>query len=131
MSESGSLTAEEQAILGVVSARFPVSWAPYCDIGEEIGQTEIAVLNAVLKLRMTDVITRIGATFAEGFEPADDIEHAVAGLINDIPSGEHPFDEIHEMLEMRGIDRTAEWVVERVNGWIDSGAITHFGAEPA
>ncbi len=113
------------------SREFPVSWAPYCDLGEEIGQNEIDVLNIVLKLRMTGVVPRLGAVFAESFDPADAADQELASLLVDIPSSEHPYDEMHELLEYRGVDVTAEWVRERIVGWISDGTIVSFGVQPA
>ena len=52
-------------------------------------------------------------------------------LLIDIPTGEHPFDEIHEQLEFRGIDVGREWVRARVNEWIGDGTIIAFGVAPA
>ncbi len=49
-------------------------------------------------------------------------------LQEDLPTGEHPFDEIHEQLEYRGVDVTSDWVLERTQTWIDSGVIRRFGA---
>jgi DNA-binding Lrp family transcriptional regulator len=133
MSESqaggAALTPDEEAVLDAVRERFPVSWAPYCDIGESIGQSEVDVLNTVLKLRMTGTIPRIGATFAESFTPGEDADAALVSLLADIPTSEHPFEEIHEQLEFRGVDVTADWVRERIGEWIAEGTITSFGVQ--
>ena len=32
------LTEQERTVLEAVRTGFPVSWAPYCDIGDSIGQ---------------------------------------------------------------------------------------------
>ena len=125
------LTEQEQAVFDAARREFPVSWAPYCDLGEDIGQNEVDVLNIVLKLRMTGVVPRVGAVFAESFDPADTPDRELASLLVDIPSSEHPYDEIHEQLEFRGVDVTAEWVRERISTWISDGTIASFGIQTA
>lgn len=125
------LTKAEQAVLEAVQVEFPVSWAPYCDVGEGIEQSEIDVLNTVLKLRMTGVIPRLGASFAQGFTPEGEADQGLAELLADIPSSEHPYEELHEMLEYRGIDQTREWVTERIATWIADGSIVSFGVQEA
>ena len=58
-----------------------------------------------------------------------DEEKDLARLLQeDLPMSEHPFTEIHEQLEMRGIDRSEEWVRETTQRWIDEGVIRRFGA---
>ena len=123
------LTEAEQAVLSAIEADFPVSWAPYCDVGDVIGQDEVDVLNVVLKLRMMGVTPRIGATFAEGFAPSDESDSALAELIADVPSSEHPFEEIAGMLELRGVDVSDEWVMARIKEWIADGSIAEWGVE--
>jgi hypothetical protein len=126
---TGDLSAEEMAVLEAVRADFPVSWAPYCDIGERVDQPEVDVLNTVLKLRMTGHIPRLGAVFADGFEPDGDAESELAMLLQDIPGSEHPYEELHEMLEFRGITQPRDWAPDRIIGWIADGSITSFGVQ--
>jgi DNA-binding Lrp family transcriptional regulator len=125
------LTPDEQMVLDAVSEKFPVSWAPYCDIAEEIGQSEVDVLNTVLKLRMSGVIPRLGATFDESSVADAGADGELMSLLGDLPSSEHPYEEIHEQLEFRGVDVTADWVRERITGWIADGTITSFGVQTA
>lgn len=125
------LTDAQRAVLEAVRAEFPVSWAPYCDVGERIGQSEIDVLNVVLELRMTGAIPRLGAVFSEGFDATDETDRALALLLADIPSSEHPYEELHEMLEYQGIDQTREWVTQRIAAWIADGSIVSFGVQEA
>lgn len=124
------LSAEEIRVLEAVRSSFPVSWAPYCDVGALIGQSEVDVLNTVLKLRASGAIPRIGAAFGKPLEGQSDADRELMMLLYDIPTGEHPFDEIHEQLEYRGITQLREWVTESINAWIASGVISRFGVLP-
>jgi DNA-binding Lrp family transcriptional regulator len=129
---------------------FPVSPAPYCDLGDELGLSEIEALALLLELRETGEITRIGATFpddsAVGFCSSFDGEDLalapVAGveltcdeaellmlLSGDLPYGEHPYAELAAELQMRGIEADEAWVLERVGAWMESGVVLRLGAE--
>ncbi len=125
------LSAPELRVLEAVRAGFPATWAPYCDMGGLIGQSEIDVLNTVLKLRAVGAIPRVGAAFGRPLEGQTDADRELMFLLFDIPAGEHPFDEIHEQLEFRGVDVSREWVTDRINEWIASGVISRFGVLPA
>jgi len=59
---------------------------------------------------------------------AEDEKELVRLLQDDLPTSEHPFSELHEMLEFRGTDRSEEWVRETTQRWIDTGVIRRFGA---
>lgn len=124
------LTAAELRVLEAVRAGLPVTWAPYCDLGRQIGQPEIDVLNIVLKLRAEGVIPRLGAAFGRPLDGQTDAERELMFLLFDLPTSEHPFDEIHERLEFMGIDVTREWVTDRINEWISAGVISRFGVLP-
>lgn len=126
------LTELETKTLELVRVRFPVSWAPYCDLAEELGASEVETLNTVLELRETGIIGRIGADFdddALAALPLDDAEQSLAFLLEgDIPYGEHPFAELAEMLQMQGIDVEENWVLERTQRWFAEGVIHTFRA---
>jgi len=128
---------------------FPVTSAPYCELGDELGLSEVDALALVLELRESGEIARIGATFPEdsavGFCSVFDTEEMtpapVAGveitcdeaellmlLADDLPYGERPFEELAAELQMRGIDVDEAWVLERIARWLDSGVIVRFGA---
>jgi hypothetical protein len=129
---------------------FPVSSAPYCDLGDELGLSEVDALALVLELREGGEFARIGATFpddsAVGFCSSFDGENLapapVAGveltcdeaelvmlLSNDLPYGEHPYAELAAELQMRGIEADEAWVLERIGAWMESGVIVRLGAE--
>lgn len=122
----------ELRLIEMLSRGFPISWAPYCDLAEELGVAEVDVLNAVLELRETGIIGRVGADFDEeklDALPLDDAEQPLAFLLEgDIPYGEHPFAEIGEMLQMQGIDVEESWVLERTQAWLADGVIRAFSA---
>jgi len=128
---------------------FPVSSGPYCDLAEELGSTEIDTLNAALELRETGAIGPITAQFAEGpigfcsvFDGEEMTLAPVAGveftcdeaeltllLGEDMPYGEHPYEELAAELQIRGVQADEAWVLDRVRAWIDAGVIVRFGAE--
>jgi len=58
----------------------------------------------------------------------DDEKELVRLLQEDLPTGEHPFEELHEQLEFRGVDVTREWVLDTTRHWIETGVIRRFGA---
>ena len=122
-----SLSDLEVALLAAVGEAFPVSWAPYCDLAEAVGASEVDALNAVLELRETGLIGRVGAEFNDETLAGialDDAEQALAFLLEgDIPYGEHPYAELAEMLQMQGIDVEETWVLARTHTWIESGVI--------
>jgi DNA-binding Lrp family transcriptional regulator len=57
------LTDLDRRVLTEIQAGFPVTWAPYCELGERLGVAEVDVLESVLKLRESGVVRRIGAIF--------------------------------------------------------------------
>ena len=126
--ELSRLNGVEAAVLELVRRGFPVAWAPYCDVAEELGISEIEALNTVLELRETGIIGRIGADFdddAIAALPLDDAEQSLVFLLEgDIPYGEHPYAEVAEMLQMQGIDVEETWVLEKTREWLASGAIS-------
>jgi len=114
---------------------FPVSESPYCDLGEALGASEIDVLDAVLELRECGRVTRIAADFADldrfvAMAAADEVDLAILAS-TDLPTGEHPYAELAAQLQLRGVDRTAEWVLTRLNTWIADGTVVRVAAEPA
>ncbi len=128
---------------------FPVSSAPYCDLAEELGSTELDVLNVVLELRETGAIGPITAELAEGplgfcsiFDGEEMTLPPVAGveltcdeaelalLLEDgIPYSERPYEELAAELQMRAIEADEAWVLDRLRTWIDVGVLVRFGAE--
>ncbi len=128
---------------------FPVSASPYCDLAEELGSTELDMLNAVLGLRAGGAVGRINAEFADGpvgfcsvFDgeemalppvggvelTCDEAELAML-LVDDLPFGEHPYEELAAELQLRGIDVDETWVLDRIRVWVDAGAIMRLGAK--
>lgn len=237
------LSELDRRVLGAIQSGFPVSQSPYCDLGEALGVPEMDVLNAVLCLRETGVIRRVGAVFdshrlgyrstlcgaavppgnldaaaevvnaypnvthnyvredrynmwftliapsrerieemlaeigrrtgvtdildlpavrlfkirvdfdvaadseqdgddedapeiARVVRPAEvasvalseDEKELVRFLQDDLPTGEHPFEEIAAALQMRGADVTEAWVLGQTRAWLDAGVIRRFGA---
>ena len=129
---------------------FPVSSGPYCDLAGELGVSELDALNAVLELRETGEIARIGASFpadsAVGFCSVFDEEEMapapIAGveitcdeaellmlIADDLPYSERPYEELAAELQMRGIEADEAWVLERVGALLDDGVITRLAAE--
>ena len=94
--------------------------------------TEIDVLSAVLELRECGRIARVAAEFADldGFvktAPQDDADLAIL-VGTDLPTGEHPYAEVAAQLQLRGVDRTAEWVLARTREWIADGTVVRVAA---
>ena len=129
---------------------FPVSSAPYCDLGDELGMSEIEALNAVLELRETSAIARIAATFPEGsavgfcsvFDEEEMTPAAIGGVeitcdeaellmlvADDLPYSERPYEELAAELQMRGIEADEAWVLERLGALLDDGVIERLAAE--
>ena len=122
-------------VFAALLSGFPVSESPYCDLGAELGASEIDVLAETLGLRECGRIARIAADFADfdGFVASaspDDADLAILVSV-DLPTGEHPYDEIAAQLQLRGVDQTAEWVVERVNAWLADGTVLTVAARAA
>lgn len=120
-------------ILASIVEGFPVTESPYCDMGIEIGASEVAVLDAVVGMREEGVITRIGADFVDldaflGEASADDADLAQAASV-DLPWSEHPYEELAALLQMRGVDRDAEWVMARLKAWLGDGTIKRIGVD--
>ena len=128
---------------------FPISAAPYCDLADAVGSAELDVLDAVLELRSTGAIGRINAEFEGGpigfcsqfngeqmnLAPVGGVQFTcdeadLAMLVSDnLPFGEHPFDELAEELNLRGIEADGAWVLDRLRSWVHAGAVVRFGAE--
>lgn len=126
----------DRRVLGELCTEFPVSQSPYCDLGLRLGIPESDVLESVERLRACGDILRIGADFKderalELFAPSQDEMQLVELLSSDLPWSEHPFAEIADELQERGIDAREEWVLERTEGWLSSGVITRLAAETA
>lgn len=111
---------------------FPVSESPYCDLGDELGANEIDVLGAVLELRECGRISCIAADFDNldrfvAMAAADDVDLAVLAS-TDLPTGEHPYAELAAQLQLRGVDRTPEWVIGRLRDWLAEGTVIRVAA---
>lgn len=132
MNATASNDLDERVFAQLISG-FPVTESPYCDLGALLGASEIDVLSATLGLRECGRIARIAAEFADldGFAAAaSDDEADLAFLISvDLPTGEHPYDEVAAQLQLRGIDQTAEWVLARVLGWVADGTVIKVAAQ--
>ena len=111
------------------------------EIASRTGITDILNLPAIRLFKIRVDFDTTGTRAARGeappvIKPAEtvaatlnDEEKDLARLLQeDLPMSEHPFTEIHEQLEMRGVDRTEEWVRETTQRWIDEGVIRRFGA---
>jgi len=125
----------DERVFAQLISGFPVSESPYCDLGVLLGADEIDVLSAALNLRECGRIACVAAEFAdlEGFSATASQDDAdLAFLISaDLPTGEHPFDEIAAQLQLRGVDQTADWVLERVRGWVADGTVLRVAAQAA
>ena len=114
---------------------FPVSESPYCDLAASLDASEIDVLSAVLELRECGRIDRVAAEFADFdrfVETAAQDDADLAILVGtDLPTGEHPYAEVAAQLQLRGTDRTAEWVLARLGEWIADGTVVRVAALPA
>ncbi|MDP2181979.1 MAG: Lrp/AsnC family transcriptional regulator [Actinomycetota bacterium] len=76
----------------------------------------------------TDAPPIVKPAETEAVELSED-ERALARLLQeDLPTGEHPFEELHAMLEMQGVDETQRWTIGRTQAWVESGVIRRFGA---
>jgi hypothetical protein len=114
---------------------FPVSESPYCDLGVELGANEIDVLGAMLELRECGRVGRVAAEFADlerfvALAAADDVDLAILAS-TDLPSGEHPYAELAAQLQLRGVDRTGDWVLARLHAWLADGTVVKVAAQAA
>jgi hypothetical protein len=130
MSDEATELIEE--VYARVIASFPVSESPYCDLGAELGANEIDVLGAMLELRECGRVARVAAEFADferfvAMAAADEVDLAVLAS-TDLPTGEHPYAELAAQLQLRGVDRTADWVLARLNAWIADGTVVKVAA---
>ena len=66
MDPDTGLSDLDRRILTEIQTGFPISSAPYCDLGVRLDVPELDVVNSVLGLRETGVIRRIGAIFDSG-----------------------------------------------------------------
>ena len=130
---------------------FPVSAGPYCDLADELDSTELDVLDAAIELRSTGAVGRVNAQFDGGpigfcsefngeqmnLAPVGGVQFTcdeadLAMLLADnLPYGEHPFGELADELNLRGVEADGAWVLGRLQAWIDAGAVLRFGAENA
>ena len=129
---SDEVTELIEDLFARVIASFPVSESPYCDLGAELGANEIDVLGAMLELRECGRIVCVAADFADlkrfvAMAAADDVDLAILAS-TDLPTGEHPYAELAAQLQLRGVDRTAEWVLARLNAWIADGTVRKVAA---
>ena len=134
MSTSGPTDLSDRVFARVVVS-FPVSESPYCDLAASLGAIEIDVLSAVLELRECGRVDRIAAEFADfdafvAAAPQDDADLAIL-VSTDLPTGEHPYAEVAAQLQLRGTDRTAEWVLARLGEWIADGTVVRVAAVAA
>lgn len=130
---------------------FPVSPVPYSDLADELDATELDVLDAVLELRSTGALGRLNAEFQGGpigfcsefngeqmnLAPVGGVQFTcdeadLAMLFADnLPFGERPYEELAEELNLRGVEADGAWVLDRLQTWIDAGAVARFGAASA
>ena len=132
---SDEVTELIENVFARVITSFPVSESPYCDLGAELGANEIDVLGAVLELRECGRIRRVSAKFVDlerfvAMAAADDVDLAILAS-TDLPTGEHPYAELAAQLQLRGVDRTADWVLSRLSDWIADGTVARVAAEAA
>jgi hypothetical protein len=132
---SDEVTELIEGLYARVIDSFPVSESPYCDLGEELGASEIDVLGAMLELRECGRVERVRARFADldrfvAMAAADEVDLAILAS-TDLPTGEHPYAELAAQLQLRGVDRTASWVLARLETWIADGTVVRVAAEPA
>ena len=130
---SDEVTELIENVFARIVAGFPVSESPYCVIGEELGANEIDVLGAVLELRECGRVARVAAEFADldrfvAMAAADEVDLAILAS-SDLPTGEHPYEEIAAQLQLRGVDRTPGWVLARLNAWIADGTVVRVAAQ--
>jgi hypothetical protein len=119
------LTELDERILAALVSGFPVSQSPYCDLGAELGISEIEVLNSAGMLRQTGAIARIAVAFPD---PEASMVEASAGDVElmqvvsfDLPWSEHPYAEVAALLEMRGVDIDEAGVIDRIRAWLADG----------
>jgi hypothetical protein len=119
------LTELDERILEALVSGFPVSQSPYCDLGAELGISEIEVLNSAGMLRQTGAIARIAVAFPD---PEASMVEASAGDVElmqvvsfDLPWSEHPYAEVAALLEMRGVDIDEAGVIDRIRAWLADG----------
>jgi hypothetical protein len=134
MSDTDSAVLSERVFERILVS-FPVSESPYCDLGAELGASEIDVLSTALELRECGRVLAIAAVFAdfEGFiasAPQDDADLALL-VGTDLPTSEHPYAEIAAQMQLRGIDQTATWVMARLHAWLADGTVLRVTAQTA
>jgi hypothetical protein len=134
MCTSGPTDLSDRVFARVVVS-FPVSESPYCDLAASLDATEIDVLSAVLELRECGRIDRIAAEFTDfdnfvDTAPQDDADLAIL-VGTDLPTGEHPYAEVAAQLQLRGTDRTTDWVLARLGEWIADGTVVRVAAVAA
>lgn len=135
MSENAQSELDTRVLAEIRSA-FPVVQSPYCEIGERLGVAESDVLESVERLRSCGAVARIGADFRDlsalELEAPSQDEMDLAELMSgDLPYSEHPFAELANELQLRGIETDESWVIDRVSDWVSSGVITRFAASVA
>jgi hypothetical protein len=134
MSGTGSSDLSERVFARLLVS-FPIAESPYCDLGADLGASEIDVLSAVLELRECGRIVRVCASFADldrfvAMAVGDDVDLAILAS-TDLPTGEHPYAELAAQLQLRGVDQTSEWVIARLGSWIADGTVLRVAAEAA
>jgi len=130
---SDEVTELIENVFARIIADFPVSESPYCDLGSELGADEIDVLGAMIELRECGRIKRVYADFADlnrfvAMAAADDVDLAILAS-TDLPTGEHPYAELAAQLQLRGVDRSPEWVIARLRAWVADGTVTRVAGE--
>jgi DNA-binding Lrp family transcriptional regulator len=130
---SDEVTELIERVFARVVVSFPVSESPYCDLAEELGASEIDVLTAMLELRECGRVSRVAAELENlerfvAMAAADDVDLAILSS-TDLPTGEHPYAELAAQLQLRGVDRTAEWVLSRLKAWLAEGTVIRVAAQ--
>ena len=122
------LTELDIRVLAQLTSAFPVSESPYCDVAALLGDSEIDVVNSAEKLREIGAITRVAAIFADAatvIRDGSQIDADIAEIVSsDLPFGEHPFDEVAAMLELRGTQVIGADVVARILEWLSDGTVS-------
>ena len=129
--DESALTDLDRRVLAAITAAFPVSQSPYCDLGDVLGAPEIDVLESAMKLREVGAVATVAAVFsaAADVQTLADEDVALATLVSfDLPWGEHPYAEVAAQLSLQGIDRDEAWVVAKLRAWMDDGAIVRVAA---
>ena len=121
-------------VLAALRDGFPVSQSPYCDIAEELGASEIDVLNSAEQLRQTSALECIAVVFPDMesvLRAASPQDVDLIELVSvDLPWGEHPYAEVAAQLQLRGVQLEEADVLARIRKWIAQGSATGVRAQP-